>query len=191
MTSQEREAQEPHESVRAVPWVVAAVTVLVALFGAWTFVNEAQYAAGTGDRRTPEALMGPTVEASEDGGLDGQAIFTARCAACHQATGAGLPGVFPPLAGSEWVVGVPERPAAIVLYGLQGEIEVAGSPYSSVMPALGDQMSDEEVAAVLTYVRGAFGNNAEPVSPQVVTAVREAQGERGPVGGQAELTTLY
>jgi mono/diheme cytochrome c family protein len=110
---------------------------------------------------------------------DGAAIFQ-RCMACHQANGQGMPGAFPPLAGSEWVNGPAARPIAIVMHGLQGEITVKGAKYNSQMMPYGTNvpMSDDEIAAVLTYVRSNFGNTAPAVTPAEVAKVRAATASR-------------
>ncbi|MEO1230532.1 MAG: cytochrome c [Myxococcota bacterium] len=97
----------------------------------------------------------------------------AVCMACHQATGLGLAGAFPPLVGSEWVLGDPARPIAIVINGLMGEIEVKGTKYNNVMAGLGGALKDEQIAAVLTYVRNSWGNSAPAVDVALVTAIRE------------------
>jgi mono/diheme cytochrome c family protein len=92
-------------------------------------------------------------------GTDGAAVYR-RCIGCHQATGGGLPGVFPPLAGHAAKLAAIGRsyPIKVVLYGLKGKIEVAGKKYNSLMPGLGDQLKDEEIAAVLNYVLSSWGN---------------------------------
>ena len=91
--------------------------------------------------------------------MDGKAVFAAQCAACHQATGKGLPGVFPPLDGSEWVQGNTRILANILLHGINGEISVAGATYSGAMPAF-QQLGDAELAAVASYIRSAWSNKA-------------------------------
>ena len=99
------------------------------------------------------------------------------CGTCHRPDGLGLPAIgFPPLADSEWVTGPKERLIKVTLHGLIGPIEVNGVTYPGQVPMtpFKDLMSDEEVAAVLTYIRNAFGNNAEVVTPQEVAEVREA-----------------
>jgi mono/diheme cytochrome c family protein len=122
---------------------------------------------------------------------NGEEIY-GRCMACHQATGAGMPGAFPPLAGSEWVTGPSSRPIAILLHGLQGEITVKGEKYNSAMMAYGTSvpMSDDEVAAVLTYVRSSFGNSAPPVTPAEVAKVRAATASRTTPMTQKDLEAL-
>ena len=99
------------------------------------------------------------------------------CITCHQPDGQGLQASgFPPLVGTEWVLGSEERLIKLTLNGLQGPIEVQGETYPGQVPmtAFGRMLSDEEVAAVLTYVRNAFGNDAPAISPETVGQVREA-----------------
>ena len=121
---------------------------------------------------------------------DGAAIFSAQCSACHQANGQGIPGAFPPLAGSEWLLGDPNIPIAIVHDGLQGEIEVTGKTFQGVMPPLGGQLSDAELAAVLSYARSEWGNNASEVSPDAVAKHKERFGDRGSWSAE-ELTEVF
>lgn len=99
-----------------------------------------------------------------------------KCVACHQPTGAGLPNVFPPLAGSEWVNGPVENLIRIQLRGLMGPITVAGKQYSSAMPP-NATMTDEEIAEVLTYIRSSWGNKASAVTPDMVKALRSEVGK--------------
>ncbi|HEX8757212.1 MAG TPA: cbb3-type cytochrome c oxidase subunit II [Steroidobacteraceae bacterium] len=106
----------------------------------------------------------------------GEALFTASCAACHQASGEGLPGAFPPLKGNAAVNdGDPTLHIHTVLYGAHG-ITIGGVPYSSAMPPFGPQLSDEDVADLIDYERSAWGNHGRPVSPDQVKKVRA----RGP-----------
>lgn len=106
---------------------------------------------------------------------DGAKAYT-TCLPCHQANGEGLPGAFPPLAGSEWVNGPAENLIRIQLRGLMGPIKVKGAQYNSVMPP-NAAMSDEDIAAVLTYIRSNFGNNAPTVTPEQVKALRSEVGK--------------
>jgi mono/diheme cytochrome c family protein len=107
----------------------------------------------------------------------GEQLFQQRCISCHQANGEGIPGTYPPLAGSEYAA-APSPAAAIriVLHGIQGPITVKGAQYNSLMPAygVGVVMTDEEIANLLTYVRSSFGNNASAVTAADVAKEREA-----------------
>lgn len=115
----------------------------------------------------------------------GKKNYEQVCSTCHQATGTGVPGVYPPLAGSEWVNGSPDRVIHIVLYGLKGPVHVKGVEYSAAaMPVFGKvagsgyNWSDEKIAATLTYVRQAFGNTAGPISADEVAKVHTETGDR-------------
>lgn len=121
---------------------------------------------------------------------NGAAIFSAQCSACHQANGLGIPGAFPPLAGSEWMLADAAVPVAIVHDGLQGEIEVAGNQFQGVMPRFGGQLSDAELAAVLSYARSQWGNDASVISPGAVTEHSERFGDRKEWSAE-ELTKVF
>lgn len=108
------------------------------------------------------------------------------CQTCHQANGAGLPATYPPLAGSEIVNGDPSVPIAIILHGLQGEITVGGQKFNNVM-APWSQLSDAQIAAILTYERSSWGNTSAAVSPEDVAAVRAATASRSGAWTMAEL----
>ncbi len=127
------------------------------------------YWPGRGDiaRVAPEYVL-----TSQGSSADrGKRLFS-NCMSCHQANGRGQPPVYPPLRGSPSALGEPGRLIRIVLHGLEGEIEVDGVRYNQAMqvPPLG---SDEDIAAVLTYVRSAWGNNADAISPEMVRTVRD------------------
>jgi len=92
--------------------------------------------------------------------LDGAAVFKQNCAACHQAEGQGVPGAFPKLAGDAFVQGDPKVVAHLLLNGRGG------------MPNFRDDLTDAQIAAVLSYVRSAWGNHAPPLDVATVAAVR-------------------
>ncbi len=102
----------------------------------------------------------------------GASVYGSNCASCHQPTGLGLPGVFPPIAGDPVVTADdPTEHIHIVLTGLQGK-EIGGVAYVSPMPAFGDLLSDEQIAAVINYQRTSFGNDAPLVTPEEVASQR-------------------
>jgi cytochrome c oxidase cbb3-type subunit 2 len=106
------------------------------------------------------------------------------CFTCHQANGEGLAGQFPPLAGSDWVLGDKDRLIMISMYGLMGEIEVNGVKYNNVMAPPGippGSLTDEQIANVLTYIRNDWGNSASAVSPEEVATVRASLKGRAPM----------
>jgi mono/diheme cytochrome c family protein len=102
----------------------------------------------------------------------GQEIYSSYCISCHMNEGEGIPGAFPPLAKSDYLMADKERSIHIVMYGLEGEIVVNGNTYNNVMTPLG--LNDEEIAHVLNFVRNNWGNEGEVVTFEEVKAVREA-----------------
>ena len=110
----------------------------------------------------------------------GEQVYTQVCVTCHQANGEGMTGVYPPLAGSEWIAKSNETLIKIVLHGLMGEVEVKGAKYNNVMSPWGSALNDEEVANVLTHVRSSWGNTGAPVKADEVKAVRDANAGHAP-----------
>lgn len=179
-----RERREPEELQNPVPRPLAALAIGLIAWGAWYYFQNTGYPVAAGDRRT--AIIIDTSAA-----IDGGAVYAANCVACHQATGAGLAGVFPPLASSEWVLGDDARLVQILLHGIAGSIEVQGTTYAGVMPAFG-QLADGEIAAVLTHVRSSWGNSAAPITAQQVAAGREQFPDRAaPWNGGDELNAVF
>lgn len=100
----------------------------------------------------------------------GKQVYTQNCLACHQATGAGIPNAFPPLAESDYLNADVHRAIEVVKFGLTGEIEVNGNVYNSAMPK--QNISDEDIANVLTYVYNNWGNDKQEVTPEMVKEVK-------------------
>ena len=119
----------------------------------------------------------------------GKALFTGVCAACHQTHGKGLDGVAPPLMDSEWVLGSVQRAVRIVLHGLTGPISVRGKTYRLDMPAFG-AFNDDQIAAVLTYIRREWEHGAAPVEPATVKAIRAATADRREAWVQDQLRAI-
>ncbi len=177
--AQRREAPEPEEGDRGVPKIVIAWIVVLLFWGVGYYVWQIGKPMLGGDSRSVPVQ----VVANTEGGassIDGGAIYSAQCSACHQASGLGIPGAFPPLAGSEWLLADPAIAVSIVHDGLQGAIEVAGVSYAGVMPPFGATLSSADIAAVLTHVRSEWGNAATPVEALLVDEHVERFGERGP-----------
>lgn len=103
----------------------------------------------------------------------GKTVYNQHCLPCHQAEANGVPGMFPPLTDTRMVQGDKEELIGVVLFGLEGEIEVKGEIYNTIMAPL-PYLSDREVADVLTYVRQSFGNDASEITPDEVARVRAA-----------------
>lgn len=111
----------------------------------------------------------------------GRLVFNKNCAPCHQESGSGNPSTFvPPLAGSEIVdTSGPNRLIRLVLDGLSGPLKVKGADFgTAAMPPWKPAMNDTEIAAVLTYIRGSWGNKAAAVTPEQATAIRAKEKSR-------------
>jgi mono/diheme cytochrome c family protein len=120
-------------------------------------------------------------------GGPGAADFGKICATCHQGNGKGIPGTYPPLAGSEFANGESTRPIRIVLHGFKGKIVREGKEYNGLMAPWKDQLSDQQIADVLTYVRSSWGNKGAAVTADEVKAVREKTASRTKGWEESEL----
>jgi len=187
-----REHPDPHEGGLPVPKIVLGIVSVVVLWAVGYIIATAPNdPPELGDGRTLATLQGKAAGAAGAGGADGAQIYAANCVACHQATGAGLPGVFPPLAGSEWVLAADKVPANILLHGITGKLTVKDTAYNGQMPAFKDKLSDAEIAAVLSYVRSSFGNGAGKIAADLVKAERDAGKDRkDPWNGDEDLNKL-
>lgn len=185
--SRNAEHADPHEQYNPVPRVVIGVALALIVWAvSYLFIQGADGVASLGDRRQPAALVQGS--APKQGTVNGSQIYAANCQACHQAAGQGLPGVFPPLAGSPWVTGNPAVLSQILVHGLTGPVEVLGVTYNGAMPAFGKQLSDAEIAAVATHIRSQWGNSASAVDTAFVASAREASaGREDPWHGVDEL----
>ncbi len=187
--AQEREQAEPSEKSQPIPLIFLVGAAALVLWGAGYIVLSGSFGrADLGDKRTVADLSGPAAPAA-GASANGKQLFTANCAACHQASGKGLPGVFPPLDGSEWVTGDERIVANILLHGVTGEITVMGTSFKGAMPAFA-QLSDAELAAVASYVRAEWSNKADAIKPGLFEAERKAGTRTTPFNGGAELKTL-
>ena len=136
-----------------------------------------------------ETAAGDVAKLMEQGG----ALYNTHCGACHQPTGQGLPGAFPPLAESDYLMQSRTRAIETVIKGLTGEIEVNNQKYNAVMPGMG-HLSDADIAAILTYVTNAWGNEGSAFAAGEIAKVRadtgledRAVGERHPGATEGEM----
>ncbi len=159
-------------SVLTTPALLLALGALAACGGGGEKAATTDTAAAAATAAAPAA----TPAAAPAAGLDGKAEYLV-CQTCHQENGEGLPNLYPPLAGSEWLNGEPEVPIAIVLHGMQGEITVKGQKFNNVM-APWASLSDAQIAAILTYERSSWGNTSSAVTAEQVAAVRAATASR-------------
>jgi mono/diheme cytochrome c family protein len=145
--------------------------------------DPAKAAAAAGKKElTPEQII-----------TAGRKSFQQACAACHQTSGLGVAGVYPPLAGSELVLGKDDAIIRILLHGLNGPIVVKGNSYNGAMPAFGKVIgggynwNEEKISQVLTYIRQEWGNAAPPVAKEKVTEILAAEKARSKPWTDAEL----
>ena len=173
---------EPTSTLTTLPIWLIVVMLLLLFWGAVSFDKRGGWfepkvygpyvSVPDVERFQPRPRGGPNLSR-------GKVVFEGTCALCHNADGMGKPGQFPPLAGSEWV-NAPgaNRLIRIPLVGLAGPIKVKGQDWNLAMTAMGASLSDEDLAAVLSYIRQAWGNKASPVTAEQVKAIRAELGNR-------------
>ena len=119
----------------------------------------------------------------------GKELYAVICGACHQPHGNGQDGLAPPLANSEWVTGSEGRLIRVALQGVRGPIKVSGKDFQMEMPAMAI-LEDEQIAAVLTYIRREWGNVAAPVDPKAIAKIRAETEKREEAWTEAELLRI-
>jgi mono/diheme cytochrome c family protein len=143
-------------------------------FGASYFSSD-NYSVHPGEAAASHGEAGPAGAAAEGPSMAdlGKTYFSQNCVQCHQVTGSGVPNIYPPLAGSEFVNGGSRRLGMILLKGLQGPVTVEGHQFNGAMPPWGTTLTDKKIAAILTYVRQSFGNTAGPISQEQIADARK------------------
>ncbi len=122
-------------------------------------------------RKQPAAKAAATAANASQSKLRGEAVYRNFCLACHQADGSGVAGLNPPLIQNNWVLGPKSRLIEQVLEGSQGKVEIDGETFHNNMPPMA-QLTDQQIADVITYVRRSFGNNASAATPAEVKSIR-------------------
>jgi ubiquinol-cytochrome c reductase cytochrome b subunit len=184
--------RNPSRQLSRRPWILGLTALtLVFSIGLSLFsqlaIQQEQAASGEGGPAASAAVASNTLGAGTSAGASstvaqsstgatggaahGAQVFTQNCASCHQANAQGMPGVFPPLAGNSYVTGDPKAVIHTLLYGLNGKIEVKGASYNGQMPAWKGQLSNADIAAVITYIRSSWGNSAGAVTEADVAKV--------------------
>src|SRR5215469_18289825 len=170
-----REFSEPEVNSAPIPlWLFGLIGLGVFWAGAYLFSFSGGFRADVFDHEPKFGVQGGGPRVPPDPKVVGKALFSANCITCHQANGEGVPGQYPPLAGSEVEVGeATNQLIAIVLKGLQGPVEIKGKPFNNSMQAWEGQYTDQQLAAILTYVRSDWGNNAPPITADMVKQMRD------------------
>lgn len=195
-----RENAEPHDGFEPVPTWASLGFGAVLCYGIIYMIVQTQiggFKAQTFDRSfswlngAPVSGFSPAKpgDPNDTSVALGAKIFSNNCAVCHQATGLGQPGQYPPLAGSDWVVGEQAsvaRLSRILINGLGGNLVVNGKNYNGQMPAWGNVLKDNEIAAVLSYIR----TNAEWKNTSTPVTLAEVQEARKKVGSRAGSWTM-
>jgi len=180
----QREKREPRVGLEPLSiWLIAVYGLAVFFGGAYLGRYSGNF---SGDGLDPLGGPQPTKKTAAGGPAGseqaavltprdrGKKIFAANCQTCHQANGLGVPGQYPPLAGSEFTTGGSQRPAMIVLKGLQGPVTVKGQKFgTAVMQPWDKTLTDQKIADVLTYERSEWGNNASAVTAEQIAALRK------------------
>lgn len=188
-----REKEEPSENFSPMPLFLVALFMILAF---WAGVYIVHYSGDFGPFHYDETVRAGEGEVVGPKEVDmlalGARIYNQNCVACHQSSGLGLPGVYPPVVASDWVRDNPERLIKIVLAGMAGPIVVNGKNYNNAMTAFA-RLKDQQIAAVLTYIRTHpdYDNNPFPVSEELVASVRAAYGARSEPWSQVELEAIH
>lgn len=176
-----REKNEPEEGFSPVPIFLLFIFAALCFWGGVYLVEY----SGDFDKNaySPYYDPGAFVEPPPPTPLPevGAKVYRNQCAQCHQASGQGVTGVYPPLVASDWVTGSEERLARILVNGLNGPIVVAGNNYNGNMPAFGPNglnLKPREIAGVLTYIRQEWGNEAAEISEEAMVGYVDSYGGR-------------
>jgi mono/diheme cytochrome c family protein len=176
------------------PWLVGAF--MLGLF--WGGFYLAFHSGGfRQDVYEPNAVNwaggGVQAAAPVDPKVVGKRLYSQNCIVCHQASGLGVAGQFPPLAGSEWVNGNDKHGenhlVLLMLNGHQGPMQVMGAAYNNAMPQW-KQLPDEQIAYILTYIRSEWGNKGTPIEPAFVAGIRSEHKEQSEPWTEAQLMAM-
>jgi len=179
----QREKREPRVGLEPLSiWLIAVYGLAIFAGGAYLGRYSGNFSGdgldpmmGSPPSKKGGGAAGPQQEQAELSPHDrGKKIFAANCQTCHQANGEGVPGQYPPLAGSEFTNGGSRRMAMIVMKGLQGPVKVKGQMFgTAVMQPWDKTLTDQKIADVITYERSEWGNNASPVTAEQIAALRK------------------
>jgi len=158
-------------------WATTLVVFIVVVLSIYSQVSiQAKQAAAAQNPVPKTAAAAPAsataVANNAPGGVAaGGKVFSTNCSSCHGAAGAGVPGAFPPLAGNPFVTGNKTQVIRVVVNGLHGQISVKGSTYNGQMPAWKGNLSNSDIANVITFIRNLWGNKASAVTTADVSKI--------------------
>lgn len=186
-SSTSREKRDPTHEKTPIP------VGLLVLIGALVLGCAIYFGVNSGGFRSD--VYGPTtIEVAPSTQSLGKRVYVQNCLVCHQVGGQGIPRMYPPLAQSDWVLGEnwagDNHLVKLVLKGLSGPIEVNDRRFVGAMVPWEKVLNDEKIAAVLTYIRSEWGNQAPPISPEFVAEIRQQTQDRRGGWTQAELMAI-
>ncbi len=193
-----REKSEPSEGFSPMPlFLLGLISAMILICAIYVVHYRGDFDSLVYDERydaeAAKAAASKPVELTPEQVLAAGKRLYATCASCHQANGQGVPGAFPPLAGSEWVLGKEDRVIRVLLHGLGGPVQVKGNTYNGAMPAFGKvpgggyNWSEEKIAQVLSYIRHEWGNGAGFITKEKVAEILKAEAARSKPWTQDEL----
>lgn len=176
------------------PWLVGTFMLALCWGAFYLAFNSGGFSQDVYESNAVNWAGGGTQAAAPvDPKVVGKRLYTQNCVVCHQANGMGVAGQFPPLAGSEWVLTegnhAENHLVMLVLNGLQGPFVVKGQSYNNAMVPW-KQLTDEQIADILTYIRSDWGNNAPAISPEFVTQIRKADAAQSDSWTQEQLLAV-
>ena len=178
-----REQAEPRAGAEPVPlWLLTVFFSIVFWAGLYLAYNSGGFRSDVYDpSRTAWAGGGAAEAGPVDPKVIGKRVFSQNCVVCHQTTGLGIAGQFPPLVGSEWVLSQDwhgdNHLVKIILKGIQGPVQVKGASFNNAMPTW-STLTDEQIASVLTFIRSEWGNSAPPIPADYVRDIRAKTADR-------------
>lgn len=195
-----RELSDPIEGNQVLPpWLLLVFAAIICFAGVYFGIYHGGFdgAVFNESESTPALLSskkagaGAAAQVTVELSLveQGKAIYS-NCQPCHQASGLGIAGQFPPLVGTDYVVGSEKRLVSILLKGLGGPITVGGATYNGAMPAWEKALSDRKIAAVASYVRATWGNTAPEITEAKVAALKKQLAERSAPWTEAEILAI-
>ena len=180
-----RENQDGNEASQPLPhWILLVFAIVICISGVHFGIYHAGFRSDIYDDREAAPSIVSVRNAGAQGrgesaqvvelslAEQGKAVYS-NCQPCHQASGVGLPGQFPSLVGTEWVIGSEKRLIAILLKGLSGPVKVGNTTYNGAMPAWEKTLSVKKIAAVASFVRKNWGNNASEITEAMVAEVKK------------------